>query len=111
MRVAKSFGIGTWRQCLHCREQFRPPVSLGLSVSAVLFGSFLLVVGVGFAKTAGATDMLTLTFGGVGAAFTFWGIWQIVRWAKTPVGPLSAFAVTSVPPSGGARVEQGKGTP
>jgi hypothetical protein len=93
LRVARSFGAGTWRRCNDCLQQFRPPVSLLVSITAILFGSFLLLTGTGFGASLGATDMLTLIFGGVGAVFTLWGAWQIVRCAKTPVGPLPAFAV------------------
>jgi hypothetical protein len=90
LRVARSFLPGTWRQCLDCREQFRPPVSLLVSITALLFGSFLLTSAVMF---AGIDTMLTGITAGVGAAFTAWAIWMIVNHATTPVGPLKGFAV------------------
>ena len=92
LRVARSFGVGTWRQCNDCLQQFRPPVSLLVSITGILSGSLLLLTGARFGASLGATDMLALIFGGVGAAFTLWGAWQILRWAETPVGPLPSFA-------------------
>ena len=90
--VGRNFRPGTWRQCSICGVQFRPPVSLVTSGAALLFGAGALCLTVLFAS-ARVDVMLTAIVGGMGALFTAWGVWMIVRYAKTPVGPLAGFQV------------------
>lgn len=88
--VGRNFRAGTWRQCLICGVQFRPPVSLITAGASLLFGASVLGGAALFLKV-GVDLLLAGIMAAMGALFTLWGAWMIVRYAKTPVGPLEGF--------------------
>ena len=93
--VGRNFRPGSWRQCLICGVQFRPPISLLTSGAALLFGSAALACTAMF-MAVGVDVALIAIMGAMGAGFALWGVWMIVSYARTPVGPLSGFEVEPV---------------
>ena len=94
--VGRNFRAGTWRQCLICGVQFRPPVSLLTAGASLLFGAAALCLTALFVSVR-VDAVLIAVVAAMGAVFTAWGVWMIVRYAKTPVGPLSGFQVEPSP--------------
>jgi len=84
-RVARSFRFGTWKRCKSCGTEYKPPTSLLVAVVAIL--------------AAAPPSMLAIAFGPrwmdiflpsaiVAAGLIGYGVLTIVRYARTPTGPL-----------------------
>ena len=85
-RFMKSFQMGTWKKCLSCGEEYRPPMSLAagilsLLVAAGVWATLVLM----FADRASARIMLFPCLFAIG--FTGFGLFAVVSYVRTPSGP------------------------
>jgi hypothetical protein len=102
--VARDFEWGTWNECRECRQQYKPAPSLVTAIGAIMLGSlFLTGATFMFPAVTALTDpvgVYTLIMGLGGLLMIFLAILSIVRYTRTPRGPLedvSGFPVITDP--------------
>jgi hypothetical protein len=94
MRVARNFRIGTWKQCTSCGTQYAPPTSILVAVAALLLAIPPALLAL-FAF--GSSLELFAIFCAVAAALNAYGVVTIVRYFRTPIGPLEKYRTAGFP--------------
>ncbi len=102
VKVGRNFRWGTWNECLDCHYNYAAPPSLKTAIPAIIFGAcFLSVAAVMLPNTKNDSTIAifagTTGFGGL--ILILGGVWNIVRYARTPKGPLSNIGAFPVVPS------------
>ena len=89
-RVGYNFRPGSWKQCLKCGQEYKPPISLLVGIFSLLFGSGVLTFLVMLLRSKPDRQVMALV-GAIGLLFLLFGVWVVVRNATSPKGPLSGF--------------------
>jgi hypothetical protein len=101
-KVAQSFGWGTWNECRDCHYNYAPAPSMKTAIPAIVLGACFLTAAVGIvpsAKLDSTVAIFLAAFGIGGLVLVLGGVYAIVRYFRTPKGPLSNTGAFPILPS------------